>query len=203
MRRDAVIRIELMGSNKYENCILEIENTGIVEIVCENADKKKDLIELVTGTKVNSGVCVLEDIDTKHHLDEYKRKIDIIDIDRVDSTLNVRNYLVFYTMVTGIYSDKTMDELTQLFYQMGIEDLVDKPLNDLNKAEKIKIRCLASYLKKINCLVGKDLLEDLEPWQKECVLSILKKYFGDNHCLCLLFESNSPEEKNVDAVFMI
>lgn len=189
--------------NKYENCVLEIEDNGIVEIVCENPDKKKDLIELITGTQVKRGVCVLGNVNTQHDLDEYKRKVDMIDIDRVDSTLNVKNYLVFYTMVTGVYHDETIEELTQLFYQIGIEDLLDKSLNDLNKVEKIKVRCLASYLKQINCLVGKDLLEDLEPKQKECVLSFLKECFRKKQCLCLLFENVRGYEKNMDAVFMI
>lgn len=202
--RDAVIKIELMGKkNEYENCVLEIENNGIIEIVCENTDKKKDLIELITGTQVKRGVCVLGDVNTEHHLDEYRRKVDIIDVDRVDSTLNVRNYLVFYTMVTGVYYDKTIDELTQLFREIGIEDLLDKPLNDLNKVEKIRVRCLAAYMKQINCLVGKDMLEDLEPRQKESVISFLKKYFHKNECLCLLFENVGLHEKGVDEVLVI
>ena len=78
VRKDAVIKIELFGKeNKYENCVLEIEDNGIIQIVCENADKKKDFIELVTGTRVEKGLCVLGDVDTKHHLKEYKKKVDL------------------------------------------------------------------------------------------------------------------------------
>ena len=152
VRKDAVIKIELFGKeNKYENCVLEIEDNGIIQIVCENADKKKDFIELVTGTRVEKGLCVLGDVDTKHHLKEYKKKVDLIDIEKVDSTLNVKNYLVFYTMVTGVYHNQTIEEMTQLFQRIDMEKILDKTLNDLSRLEKIKVRCLAAYLKQINC----------------------------------------------------
>lgn len=190
--------------NKYENCVLEIENNGIIQIVCENADKKKDLIELVTGIQVERGVCVLGEVDTKNHLKEYKRKVDLIDIDKVNSTLNVKNYLVFYTMVTGVYHNQTIDEMTQLFHRIDMEDILDKPLNDLSRMEKIKVRCLAAYMKQITCLVGKDILEDLELKQKENIISFLGEYFRKNHCLCLLIENHQLQtEENVDAVFVI
>lgn len=189
--------------NKYENCVLEIADNGIVEIVCENAEKKKDLIDLITGTQVKQGRCVLGDVDTLYQPDEYKRKVDLVDIDRVDSTLNVQNYLIFYAMVKGNYHEKTVDEIMQLFEQAGIESLLVKPINGLTKEEKIKIRCLASHMRQISCLVGKDLLEDLEWKQRDRVLSFLKDFFRENQCLCLLFEDAEVCENKVDAVWVI
>lgn len=204
-RRKDVIKIELFEKeNKYENCVLEMEDRGIIQIVCENVDKKKDFIELVTGTRVEKGLCVLGDVDTKHHLKEYKKKVDLVDIEKVNSTLNVKSYLVFYTMVTGVYHNQTIEEMTQLFQRIDMEKILDKTLNDLSRLEKIKVRCLAAYLKQITCLIGKDLLEDLEPEQKQNVISFLEEYFRKKHCLCLLVEKHQIQaEENVDAVFKI
>ena len=190
--------------NKYQDCVLDIEHNGIIQIVCENADKKKAFVELVAGTQVEGGLCVLEDVDTKSYLKEYKKRVDLIDIEKVNSTLNVKNYLVFYTMVTGVYHNQTIEEMIQLFHKIDMEEILDKPLNDLSKMEKIKVRCLAAYMKKIRCLVGKDLLESLEPKQKENLISFLGEYFRKNHCLCLLVESHQLQtEENIDAVFVI
>lgn len=203
-REGCYIKIELAGKkNKYEDCVLEIEDSGIVEIICKNVEKKKDLIDLISGAQVTSGTCILEDVNTNQHLSEYKKIVDIIDLDRVDSTLSVRNYLVFFTMITGVYCDRTLDELTQLFVQNGIEDLLDKTLNELNREEKIKVRCLAAYIKGIRCLVGKELLENMEKKQRECMISFLKKYFCENQCLCILFENIYLQEHGIDATFVI
>ncbi len=190
--------------NRYENCVLEMENNGIVEIVCENEEKRRDLMELVTGTQVERGVCVLGDVDTKHQLKEYKKKVDMVDPDKVDSTLSVQNYLVFYAMVTGAYHNETIEEMTQLFQTIGLEELLDKPINDISRIEKIKVRCLAAYMKRITCLVGKNLLDELEPEQKENIISFLGEYFRKNQCLCLLFENQKWQIKEkVDEVFVI
>lgn len=198
------IKIELVGKkNKYEDCVLEIEDSGIIEIICKNAEKKKDLIELISGAQVTSGTCILEDADTNQHLSEYKKIVDIIDLDRVDSTLSVRNYLVFYTMIIGKYCDRTLDELTQLFVQNGIGDLLDKKLNELNIEEKIKVRCLAAYIKRIRCLVGKELLENLGEKQRKCMISFFKKYFCENQCLCILFENINFQEHGIDTTLVI
>ncbi len=184
--------------------MLDMEDDGIVNIVCNNAEQKQALIELVSGLQVKQGVCVLKDMDTIHHLNEYKKKVDVIDIDKVDSTLSVKNYLVFYTMVTGVYRDKTIEEFTQLCEQSGLKDLLDKPINDLDKQDKIKVRCFAAYLKKIDCLVGKDLFVDLECRQKDNILSFISEYFRKKHCLCLLFESSRLQTaESIDAVYVL
>ena len=82
-----VIRVELMGKkNQYDNCVLDINNKGIIYIVCKNAEQKQALMDLVI-----------------HYFKKHNKKVDVIDIDKIDSDLCVRNYLVFYTMVMGVY----------------------------------------------------------------------------------------------------
>ncbi len=204
VKGDAVIKIELMGKkNRYEGCVLELENDGVVNIVCNNAEQKQDLIELITGTRVQQGICVLGDFDSTHQLSEYKKKVDVVDVEKVDSTLSVKNYLIFYTMVTSVYRDNTIAQFTQLLRRMEMDALLSKPINDLEKAEKIKVRCLAAYLKNIDCLVGKDLMEDLEQRQKENIISFLREYFSKNHCLCLLFENSRLQEEDIDSVYIL
>lgn len=131
------------------------------------------------------------DTDTVHDLAAYRKKIDIIDMDRLESGLSVKNYLIFYAMVISVYGEDTLEKLEALFVRMEMGNLWDKPMNRLSKEEKIKVRCLAAHLKQIHCLVGKDLLEDLSSTQKERVIRFLNEIFGENHCFCVLFESGT------------
>lgn len=172
-------------------------------MVCDDIEKRNDLISLIGGTQQNGGICVLNGVDTKEHLKEYRKKVDVIDIDKVDSTLTVRNYLIFYAMITGIYSDKTLDKLTELLMQNNMGDILDTPVNKLNHMEKIKVRCLAAYMKHISCLVGKGLLDGLEKMQKETFYAFLKEYFIQNQCLCLLFDNMQHQENEFDKVFIV
>ncbi len=165
---------------------MEIADNTIVEVACQKEEKKQCFIE-----------------QAKKQLEASKKKIDFIDIERLESSLNVRNYLVFFTMITGIYHERSVDDLTQLSNQMGIKNLLDREMNSLSRAEKIKVRCLASYLKKINCLVSKDILLDLEPAQKESIIGFLKKYFRREDCFCLLFESDYSDCEKVDKTYKI
>ena len=159
-----VIRVELMGKkNQYDNCVLDINNKGIIYIVCKNAEQKQALMDLVI-----------------HYFKKHNKKVDVIDIDKIDSDLCVRNYLVFYTMVMGVYENDTIQEFTTLFQQIGMDRILDKPINELNKLEKIKVE------------------------QQEDIITFFEKYLKKSQCLCLLFESRKLQrEEDVDAVFVV
>ena len=183
-----VIRVELMGKkNQHDNCVLDINNKGIIYIVCKNAEQKQALMDLVI-----------------HYFKKHNKKVDVIDIDKIDSDLCVRNYLVFYTMVMGVYENDTIQEFTTLFQQIGMDRILDKPINELNKLEKIKVRSIAAYVKKSECLVGKDLLGEFNVEQQEDIITFFEKYLKKSQCLCLLFESRKLQrEEDVDAVFVV
>lgn len=159
--------IELAENDVELYSLLDNMHKGeIVHITCNDMDKRNNLISLVGK----------------------KKKIDIIDIEKINSNLTVKDYIVFYTMVTSVYHDNTIDELTSLFIQNEMEYMLDTMVNALSHIEKIKIRCIAAYMKQINCLVGKGLLDELEQNQKEEFVKFLEENFVKNYCLCLLFD---------------
>lgn len=190
-----IVRIELTEKNAYRHCSIETEEGGILHVICEDPEKRNDLICLIGGRQVDGGICVLNGIDTKEHLKEYKKKVDIIDIEKIDSTLPVKDYMVFYTMVTGIYTDKTIDEITALLIENEMKHVWNMAVNELSIIEKIKVRCIAAYMKEISCLVGKSLLDGMDPIQREKFYAFLKEYFIKKHCLCLLFDNMKQQEK--------
>mgnify|MGYP000266793289 FL=1 len=107
-------------------------------------------------------------------------------------------------MVMGVYENDTIQEFTTLFQQIGMDRILDKPINELNKLEKIKVRSIAAYVKKSECLVGKDLLGEFNVEQQEDIITFFEKYLKKSQCLCLLFESRKLQrEEDVDAVFVV
>lgn len=201
-RRSIEIKLEITGTDTYENCQIEIDEGGIFHVICEDAEKRENLISLIGGMQKNGGICILDGVDTREQLNEYKKKIDVVDIDKVDSTLTVKNYIVFYAMVTGIYSDKTIDKLTELLTQNEMENVLDTPVNELSNIEKVIVRCLAAYMKHISCLIGKGLLDGLNPIQKEVFFTFLEQYFMKEHCLCLLFDSRHHKEDKINRILI-
>lgn len=190
--------------NAYEGCHVETQNAGLVEIVCTNEMQRNDLVALLSGADKDRGVCVLGDLNTGEQITEYKKKVDVIDLERLDSSLSVRNYLVFYTMVMGIYNAKTIELMEQLLEELEMKYVIQKSVNDLNKIEKIIVRCLAAHSKKIICLICKNLLEDLEQIQREKLFEFLKKYFSTKECLCLLVEGKQIGRREIlDEVLVI
>ncbi len=171
--------------------------------MCKDVQMKEDLLELLTGHNVENGECILNDIDSVERIKEYKKMVDLIDLNRVESSLSVKNYLIFYTMVVGIYHDKTAEELVTLFSEIDMEDFLEKSVNDLNNEDRIRIRCIAAYLRKVKCLIGKDLLAQLEAWQIDNVLSFLKKIIVDKSGTCILLEDLARCGDDIDAVWIL
>lgn len=174
---------------------METAPGGIVYVFCPKEEKQKELIALLSGKKTDQGVCILDGMNSKEHLGEYRKKIDVIDRSKIVSTLTVQKYLIFYTMVTGIYGEETQRNITSMLKENGMEQEKNQVVNELKDLEKIKVRCIASRLKKIRCLVGKNLLDELNEEQRENLSFFLKKNFLQEQCLCLLVDSTQQENK--------
>lgn len=151
---------------ELEDLLDHMHENEIVHIIYNDIDKRDNLISLIRQQK----------------------KIDVIDIAKIESNLTVKNYIVFYAMVTGVYHDKTIAELTSLLIQNEMGDVLDTVVNKLSNIEKIKVRGIAAYMKQINCLVGKEILDELEEMQRKEIMEFLEKNFVKNDCSCLLFE---------------
>lgn len=192
-----IVKVELSEKEKYENCNIEFAGTEIVGVVCENTVKRKAMISLIAGYDQTLGNCMLNDISMQYTPQAYKKMVDYIDLNRVDSTLTVKNYLTFYAMVAGVYSSDTIVDATNVLVAMGMQQLSNVRINDLEKADKIIVRCIAAYLKQIKCLVSDNILEGLDKEQRDKVLRFLNEYFIKKQCVCLLFESR---KKTLDKI---
>lgn len=190
---EIIVVIELIGNNRYEKTRVEIADRGIVGIKCDNEKQKEDIISVVSGKNSVIGKCIFDEWSTVTNVKEYRRLVDYIDGEMIESTLSVSNYLLFYAMVTGIYYNDMEHEINSIVADIELCEKMNLKVNELEKVEQLMIRCAAAYLKNIRCLVSNNLFRQLEKEEKQKLYRMLEKYFVSNNCLCLVFEKNEKD----------
>ena len=194
VRRWINIKVEITQNEKSGRCLIETHEGGVVQIICADTQKRDELISLMCGNSSNGDICILDGVSTKEQIKEYRKKIDVIDLNKISSTLTVKNYIIFYLMITNMYNNNTVKQLEALLIENNKQEILDTPINELSNIDKIIVRCLLSHMKHISCLLGKSLLNELSQPQKDIFVTFLNEYFTKNHCLCLLFDEKQHKE---------
>lgn len=159
---------------------------------------------MLCGKTTTTGECILNHISQLKNIKDYKKKVDCINLEEIHSELTVRNYLTFYGMVSGIYSEEMMLETTCLLAKLQLEEIFDKKVNELSSNERILVRCIAARLKKVELLLCIHILENKTADEQATLLNFLNQYFVKNSCMCILFEKNKKNvDKSIDEVIVI
>lgn len=132
----------------------------------------------------------MDTVCTRDNRKAYKKKVDFVNPKDIDSELTVKQYLTFYTMVSGSYHDGTTEELIKVFTELHKEQIINKKVNELSQKDRIIVRCIAAYLRNIKLLLSKNLLAYRTEEEKGEILEFLQKYFVKKSCYCILFEDN-------------
>lgn len=164
------------------NTILSLLNKyKILVIVCGKKEYEQQLISLLTKS-----------MEYEKHTDDernlYQKKIDYIDPERIDSALKVRDFLIFYAMVSQNYNECIFEKQIHEFCKLCKEDIMEKSVNELSRQDKIVVRCMIAYMRKVKILFGKDFLKEVTKEERERLTIFLKKYFVDNSSRCILLE---------------
>lgn len=167
-----------------------VDQYKVVVVICEDEETQQQLISLMSGCGEMEGSCVLDGISINEDRKIYKKNVDFINTEAIDSELTVKDYLIFYTMVSANYHKDILEEVTKLFYEIHKEDIMDKKINELSEQNRIIVRCVAAHLKNVKLLLGKNLLEIKTEEEKKELLEFLQKYFVENSCYCILFEEH-------------
>lgn len=168
----------------------------IIVLICEDEIRKQQLISLFSGRGDVPGICKLDNISTNENCISYKRKVDFIDPKEIDSELTVKEYLIFYTMVSGYYHEGTLEELAKVFLDLHKQEIMSKKVNELARQDQVLVRCITSLFKNLSLLVSKDLLDGQLDDNIE-ILEFLEKYFVKKSCYCILFEDSIESTENV------
>ncbi|MBQ2799810.1 MAG: hypothetical protein IJF03_00295 [Lachnospiraceae bacterium] len=189
--------MELDTKENGDKLKLELEGEKIVAIICSDEKIRETILQLLSGKNIATGECILNHISTTKSIKEYKKKVDCINPKEISSQLTVRNYLIFYGMVSDIYSEKLVEEFSDIFKALQMEEVLDKKVDELSCFERILVRCVAARLKKVELLLGNHILENKTAEEQIQLLNFLKQYFVKNSCKCILFEN---EKENIDRI---
>ena len=75
----------------------------------------------------------MDTVCTRDNRKAYKKKVDFVNPKDIDSELTVKQYLTFYTMVSGSYHDGTTEELIKVFTELHKEQIINKKVNELSQ----------------------------------------------------------------------
>ncbi len=187
--------MELDTKENGDKLKLELEGEKIVAIICSDEKIREIMLQLLSGKNISVGESILNHISTEKNIKEYKKKVDCINPKEISSQLTVRNYLIFYGMVSGVYSEKLVEEFSDIFKALQMEEVLDKKVDELSCFERILVRCVAARLKRVELLLGNHILANRTAEEQIQLLNFLEQYFVKNSCKCVLFEC---EKENID-----
>lgn len=183
---------------------MKIEGEKVVVFICADEERKEAMIELLSGKSITAGECTLNHINIRKNIKDYKKKVDYINPKGISSELTVRNYLIFYGMVSGVYYEGMIDEFSELLAELEMEEVLDKKVSELSRQEQILVRCIAARLKKVELLLGNHILENKTADEQKQLLNFLDQYFIKKSCMCILFENQKEDvDKVIDEVMLI
>lgn len=170
-----MVTIRLEKAHTYEELELQFDEAKTVMFVMENKGQRENLLLLLLGKKQNLGNCAIADSSVLTDMKAYKKKMDYIDPQKIDSDLSVKKYLVFFSMVSGVYGEDTVEKITKLLQQIDLEEKLDASVNDLSRQEKILVRSIAASLKEVDLLVADRVLVEGKKEENKQLVSFLKK----------------------------
>lgn len=199
-----IVRIKLDNNQNYNGLKIVLEDYKIVALVCKDQKVRETLIALMSGRGDIGGDCVINNLGMRENLREYKRKVDYINPREIISELTVRDYLVFFGMISGVYHEGMVEEILDMLVDVQMQGIMDRKVSELSDYEQIIVRCIASRLKKVEMLLANNIFETGTTEERKQLQSFLLKNFVENSCLCVLFENNRENIQNmVDEVILI
>lgn len=148
------------------------------------------------GTEEFSGEIILHDISLQQNIVKYRHSVDLVSgDDRLNSSLSVIDYIVFFCMVSGNYDENTMWKINRVLKELGLFKIKKESMNKLPKEKQIKIRCIAAYLKEVKLLICDDIMKDISADERQNIYLLLKNYFVKRECVCLLISNDSDSIK--------
>lgn len=104
----------------------------------------------------NSMVIRVDSLNQKENGIEYKRMIDVIGAEEMDSSLSCQEYIYLYCMLRKGYQPSIKQRLEQLLLELHITELKEEKVKNLSKGQFCIIRSLAAYLQGCRVLVMKN-----------------------------------------------
>ncbi|SES77673.1 hypothetical protein [[Clostridium] polysaccharolyticum] len=101
--------------------------------------------------------CVeLDGIRAKENLREYKRKVDVLPKEKIESSLSCKEYVYMYCMLRNEFCNEIGEKFEKRLKELHIEYLSKMKLEELKFGFQVMIRCIADQLIGIRLLIAQN-----------------------------------------------
>lgn len=156
-----------------------IQNGTVAGLCFPNDDSLQEFIHIMEGRcSDNATVIRVDSLSQKEDWTDYKRMIDIIGIDEMDSSLSCQEYIYLYCMLRKGYQPSIRQRLDQLLLELHITELREEKMENLSKGQFCIIRSLAAYLQGCRVLVLKNVWGICTENEKKVFYHFWKRFLG-------------------------
>ncbi len=190
---DIILNIQIQYFKElYQNISLQIESKSITTVIGRNPHKFNEFISIIKGKSSFNGDIILDNISLKLDNSHYKKKIDNITGEEINSTLSIDEYLNFYAMLRGIHEPILSKRKKEIFSKHNYINSFDVRLNELLYSQRIYLRFLASLIKMPALLIIENNFIDLDPIVTQAIISIINDYVSqDGTCIYAYYKSTT------------
>ncbi len=174
--------------HKLHDLSFTAKDTSMIGIVCSKKEIIGYLLALLSGKRLPEGTIWLNGISSEHSA-LYKKNIDVITDNFLDSSLSVLNYTRMYSMISGIYSAQIISDIEQELdkYQLGIYK--EMPMKQLKHSEQLLIRLLLASMRNSQLLLCDNITR--LTLETERTIQLLREFALSKKCCCILLEEDT------------
>ncbi|MBR3771264.1 MAG: hypothetical protein IKL07_03255 [Clostridium sp.] len=124
-----------------------------------NENSLQEFIQIIEGKCSESCVAIrIDSLNQKENWIDYRKIIDVISAEEMDSSLSCQEYIYLYCMLRKGFHPSIKERLEKLFLELQITELREQKVKALSKGTFCIIRSLAAYLQGCRVLVLKNAL---------------------------------------------
>lgn len=170
----------------------------------QNEDSLQEFIQIMeSGCSENNTVIRIDSWNQKESWTEYKRMIDIIGAEEINSSLSCQEYIYLYCMLRKGYQPSIKQRLEQLLLELHIAELREEKVNNLSKGQFCIIRSLAAYLQGCRVLVLKNVWEIYTENEKKVFYHIWQRFLSCEGIGLVLSTSEGELRKVTKQIYRI
>ena len=180
----------------FKNFNLEIKNDSWTTILGANGAGKSTLVKLLVGLYKNNNSIIIDDkLLNKKNYREIRKNLGVVfDNPEIDFVCETVKDEIAFNLENLKFSkseiDKRINEISTL---LNIEDLLDIEPHRLSGGQMQKVAIASALVMKPKILILDEAISMIDPYEKESLLKILKKYYQNEKTTIVNFTSDIEE----------
>lgn len=172
----------------FDNFNLNIKKNEFISLIGPNGSGKSTLVKILSGLIEFDGQIFINNLELNENNLSEIRKIIALMMSNVDSELvseKVIDNIAFPLENLNMPKKEIYDNVYSVANKLGIYDLLDKSIFELNSYQKILVNLASSLVYKPKILILDEAFAVLDKTERDKILSLLK-YLCDNGVLTVI-----------------